>query len=221
MGPGAAARSGRAQRIGWKFLLRVRGQRVIEGKDRNGGTSAAALLVRRAVIPSVPLNSSPPARARDGASWCLQLPSEHPSSCFSCSAGGAAPAEGRIGPVQVGRALVSRCLRSSARLRSAGLELDGSMLFVRVRGLSRAPTPARAPGPAARCGESTHSSCSADAAPGMFPYRDGSPLDRVHMLTLEVNIFQEGILFFSASASSPSPQPKPGSVAVSREVVSG
>lgn len=82
-------------------------------------------------------------------------------------------------------------------------------------------TSAKTSGPAAHIfDEFMYSPRSADAGPRIYPYRDVSPLGKVHTLTFEVNILQVGT-FFSANPSPPFPQPKLGLITMSREAILG
>lgn len=86
---------------------------------------------------------------------------------------------------------------------------------------STAPlTPAKALRPAAHISdEFTYSLCSADAGPGLFPYRDVSSLDKICTLTFEVNNLQVGILFLQRKPFPSIPTTKTG-LPVRREATS-
>lgn len=72
-------------------------------------------------------------------------------------------------------------------------------------------TPAKTLRPAVHISdEFMFSLCSADAGPGMFPYRDVSSLDKICTLTFEVNNLQVGILFLQHKPFPSLPTTKTG-----------
>lgn len=187
-------------------------QGVVKGRDRHRVTSDAALLMGWAVsLESASPKFNPPACTGEGAKGgCLQLTLEcHSSRGIPQTAAAAWGRDGWEKPVQPLTSLQSRTGEGSF---GSG-QLDDISVCAHHGTLTSTAllTPAKALRPAAHISdEFMYSLCSADARPGMFPYRDVSSLDKICTLTFEVNNLQVDILFLQRKSFPSLPTTKTG-----------
>lgn len=224
--PGIMAHPGHPQRAGWQQQLghscpghgSLQDPGAVKGRDRHRVTSAAALLMGLAVSQSQhPQNSAHQPALLKVPSCCLQLSLDvtaaaHPSRGSGGIPQTAAAAWGRDGwgkPVQPLSSLQCRTGEGSL-----GSRLLADICVCAHHGTLTSTAllaPARALRPAAHMSdEFMYSLCSADAGPGMFPYRDVSSLDKTCTLTFEVNNLQVGILFLQRKPFPSLPTTKTG-----------